>query len=250
MPHVSLKSLFVASVLGVGLTLLSGCVAYIAPGARADLKGLAPADIEAGFAVQPSKPFPATIAAVRLQSSAYSNFNLRQKGGLYNVGKYSVITTREVEDATQVERLTRLPQVTELVGLNRLVLPTRIDSEKDLRLAASRLQADLLLLYTFDTAFYGSDAAKPLTVITLGLSPTRKVRVTTTASAVLMDTRTGFLYGVFETSNGRDTWSTSWGTKEAADLARRENEKAAFQTLVDEIVKAWPALTERYGKRG
>jgi hypothetical protein len=234
----------------IAAAFLSGCAHYIPPGEKADLKALAPADIQEGFAAKPSSPFPAGIAAVRIQAAAYSNYYIEQNGGRYGSGRYSVITAHEVEDQSQIDRIAKLPSIAGLISLNRMLLPARIDSDRDLRLAASRLQAELILLYTFDTAFFDTDASKPLTVITLGLSPTRKIRVTTTASALLMDTRTGYIYSAYESTEKRDTRSTSWGSKDSADEARREAEKAAFAGLVDELVKSWPALLDRYAKKG
>lgn len=55
-------------------------------------------------------------------------------------------------------------------------------------------------VYTFDTSFFDDDLSKPLTIISLGLSPTRKLSVTTTASALLLDTRTGYVYSTYEST--------------------------------------------------
>ncbi len=77
---------------------LSGCSTYIPPGAKADLQVFAPPSIQEGFAAKPTSPFPASIAAVRVQAPTYSNQYLRQNGGPYGSGRYSVIMTREVEE--------------------------------------------------------------------------------------------------------------------------------------------------------
>lgn len=156
--------------------LFTGCASYIAPGAKADLQAFAPADIQQGFAAKATSPFPASIAAVRLQ-------------------------------------------------------------------------ADLVLIYTFDTAFFDIDKAKPLSVITLGLSPTRKITSTTTASALLIDTRTGYIYSAYEASSQAETLATSWGSRDAADEQRRSSERSAFGKLVDETEKSWPRLLERHVKK-
>jgi hypothetical protein len=225
-----------------------GCASYIAPGAKADLQAFAPASIQDGFAAKPTAPFPASIAVVRVQGPAYTNYHLKQMGGTYGPGRYSVITTREVEGDGQLERLSQLPQVAGITAINRMLLPQKLD--RDLREAAARLQADLLFVYTFDTAFFETDLAKPLTVVTLGLSPTRKVQVTTTVSGLLMDTRTGYIYSTYETTKNAETLSTSWGSSDAADEARRQNERLAFQQLVGEFASTWPRLLERHGQKG
>ena len=135
-----------------------------------------------------------------------------------------------------------------LISLNSLLIPRHLDSDLPLREAAARLKADMVLLYTFDTTFHENNAATPLSVVTLGLSPTHHVDVRVTASAILIDTRTGFIYGAMEANQKKETYSTSWGSKQSADQVRREAESSAFKSLVREFEKAWPALVERAHK--
>jgi len=226
--------------------LLCSCASYVPPGPKADLQHLAPPDIQAGFAAKPSSPFPAGIAAVRLQGSGYSNHNLRAYGAKFTRGRYSAITTREVEEDADVARIAALPKVTGLIALNQMLLPPEIHGDRDLREAAARLQADLLLLYTFDTSFLDVDTSRPLSVITLGLSPTRRIAAATTTSALLLDTRTGYIYSAYEATERKDTLATSWNTRDTADAVRRDTERAAFRKLVDEFVSSWPRVLARH----
>ena len=136
-----------------------------------------------------------------------------------------------------------------IVSINRMLLPDRLEGDREIRVAASRLQADLVLLYTFDTSFFDTDMAKPLTVITLGLSPTRKISATTTCSALLLDTRTGYVYSAYEVTETARTIATSWGSRDSADEARRNNEQKAFKKLVDEFVATWPTVLERHRQK-
>jgi hypothetical protein len=84
-----------------------------------------------------------------------------------------------------------------------------------------------------------------LNVITLGLSPTRKVFVRVVASALLLDTRTGFVYAAFDANERRDVRSNAWESRETADRARRDAEQAAFKRLVDEFEKSWARVVEQ-----
>lgn len=236
-----MKSLILLT-LALSVLSLTGCATYLTPGAKADLQAFAPASIQAGFAAKPTRPFPASIAAVRVQAPAYSNYFLRQHGGGYGKGRYSVVMTREVETQAQFDRITALPQVSGLVSLNRMLLPEKLEGDRELREAAARLHADLLLIYTFDTAFYDTDASKPLSVITLGLSPTRKITATTTASALLLDTRTGYIYSAYEVTERDTTLSSSWGSSDSADAVRRKTENRAFDKLINEFTTSWPRL--------
>lgn len=239
-------------ILGLIALLISGCAAnsYIPPGAKADLQAFAPPDIQAGFAAKPTNPFPASIAVVRVQAPTYTNYYLRQRGGTYGSGRYSVILTKEAGEDSQLERVTKLRDVAGLVTINRMLLPQELDGDKAIRGAAARLQADLVFVYTFDTAFFDIDKAKPLTVITLGLSPTRKITASTTCSALLMDTRTGYIYSAYEVTERAETYSTSWGSRDSADEARQNNEQLAFKKLIDEFTSTWPKVLERHKKKG
>lgn len=237
-----------ALILGTAI-LISGCATYIPPGAKADLQVFAPSDIRVGFAAKPTNPFPASIAVVHVQAPTYTNYYLRESGGSYGSGRYSVVPAKEEGEASQLERVTKLPQVAGLASINRMLLPERLEGDEEMRVAASRLQADLVFLYTFDTSFLDADMATPLTVITLGLSPTRKISVVTTCSALLMDTRTGYIYSEYEVTERRQTLSTSWGSGDAADAVRRKSEQEAFKKMVDDLVASWPKLLERYGHK-
>jgi hypothetical protein len=238
-----------ALILGAIALLLSGCATYIPPGGKADLQTFAPPDIQAGFAAKPTNPFPASIAVVRVQASAYNNYYLQQRGGTYGSGRYSVVLAKEVGEDSQLERVGKLQQVAGLVSINRMLLPERLEGDREIRGAASRLQADLVFLYTFDTSFFDTDMAKPLSVITLGLSPTRKISAVTTCSALLIDTRTGYIYSAYEVTERAETFSTSWGSRDSADEARRKNEQEAFKKLIDEFATTWPKVLERHMKK-
>lgn len=236
-------------VLAAISLILSGCATYIPPGAKADLQIFAPPDIQAGFAAKPTSPFPASLAIVRVQAPSYTNHYLQQRGGSYGTGRYSVVLTKEAGEDTQLERVNKLHEIAGLVTLNRILLPEKLEGDREIRGAAARLQADLVFLYTFDTAFFDTDVAKPLSVITLGLSPTRKISAATTCSALLIDTRTGYIYSAYEVTERAETFSTSWGSRDTADEVRRKNEQDAFKKLVDEFVATWPNVMERHRKK-
>ena len=242
-----MKRISIPALLVISLALLPGCeTTYIPPGPKADLQALAPAAIQEGFDARPSNPFPASIAMVRVQSPGYTNYNLRQHGGQYGSGRYTVITAREVETQEQLERVLALPQVAGIVGLNRMLLSPDLQSDQEIREAAARLQADLVMLYTFDTVFFDVDKTTTLSAVTLGFSPTRKITATTTVSALLLDTRTGYVYSAYEATQKETLTANSWGSRDAADEARLETEKRAFGKLVHEFVTTWPQVLARH----
>lgn len=236
--------------LVAALSSLVGCASsYIPPGPKADLQAFAPASIQEGFSVKATSPFPAGIAFVRVQAPEYTNHRFRTNAGVYGTGRYSVVTTRDVEDEKLLERVAHLPQVAGITSINRMLLPQNLNGDRELREAAARLQADLLFVYTFDTSFFETDLAKPMTVVTLGLFPSRKVYVTTTLSALLIDTRTGYVYSTYETSKKAETLSTSWGSSDSADAVRRQNESQTFEQLIGEFTNTWPKVLERHARK-
>lgn len=240
----------VSTSLVILTALFSGCSTYVPPGAKADLAKFAPASIAAEFEKKATNPFPAGVAVARLQASGYSNYRIGRVGRPDKPGSYSVILSREVEDASDIDRVGKLPSIAGIVGLNRMLIGEQIAEERELRFAASKVQADLLFVYTFETAFFDRNLAKPLSVITLGLSPTRKIRAVTTVSALLMDTRTGYIYSAYERTVENDTLATSWGSSDAADAVRVSNEKKAFKELIDEVVSSWSMVLKRHGQTG
>jgi hypothetical protein len=234
--------------LFLGMAVLSGCATYIPPSGRADLGSISSFSMRESFAAEPAAGIPVSIAAVRVQAPQYRSYHTEREGGVYGAGRYSVVTVKEVEDDADLQRLTKLPDVGGFITINRLLIPARLESDQELREAAARLKADMLLLYTFDTSFHDNDASATLKVITLGLSPTRRVFVHVTASALLVDTRTGFIYAALEANERRKTLTNAWESRQSADRARQDAEQAAFKGLVGEFEKNWPAIIKRARK--
>ena len=228
-----------------GLAVTSGCTTYIPPGGRADLVAVSSPSMRASFAAKPAAGFPAGIAVVRIQAPRYRSYYTEREGGVYGQGRYSVITVKEVEDEADIQRIAGLPEVGGLISISTLLLPPKLESDRELREAAARLKADMVLLYSFDTSFHANDASVALNVITLGLSPTRRIYVRVAASALLIDTRTGFIYAALEANEKREATTNAWESRETADRARRNAEKAAFKALVAEFEKNWPRIVER-----
>jgi hypothetical protein len=240
-----MKPLVTLVTLSAAGLFFGGCASYVPPGDRADFSSFASSEINESFARKPTAAFPVGIAMVRVQEPGYQSYSTRHGGGVYGYGQYSVFTTREVESEADVERIAALSDVAGVSGLNRMLLPKELRSDEELRNAAARLKAEMLVLYTFDTAFFDKDLMIPATILTLGAAPTKRVKVHVTASALVMDTRTGFIYATFEASEQREFTGSMWKKPEHADAARLDAERAAFKRLVDEFEGNWPRLVER-----
>lgn len=218
--------------------LASGCATYTTPGAGVKVENLDKADTDIAelLGVEPAALFPARIAVARAQAAGYAS----SSNMCYGTGRYCVITTRDVEPEASYERLSKLPLVAGVALMNRMLLPPTLKSAKDLRQAAAGLKTDLLLVYSLDTGFNIENTdVGPLALVSLGFLPTKKARVTATASAALFDVRTGFIYGVAEASATQEQRGTFWSSSEAVDGARKRAEADAFQKLIPEIEKLW-----------
>lgn len=102
----------------------------------------------------------------------------------------------------------------------------------------------MLMLYTFDTDFFIDDPLKPLTVVTLGLSPNKIVKVTTTASAILMDVRTGYVYGSCESTSRKEQLASAWTDRSAVDRSRLTTEREAFESLLSDFEGLWNRVVD------
>lgn len=233
-----LKIVFLVAVM-----MLSGCASYTTPGGGVQISNLVDEDIGELMSKEPAAVFPANISVARVQAPGYQSYRL----GSFGDGRYSVVTTRDVESEEDFIRLSNLPQVAGLAPLNRILLPTNLDSLKSLREASARLKSDILLVYTFDTSFHaGEQRFAPLNVVSLGFLKNKTVSVTTTVSAAFFDVRTEYLFGIAEATAQETKSASVWSTSDAVDDLRVATEKAAFQKLLPEIEKTWSGIIAQY----
>ena len=87
-------------VLGT-ILILGGCASYTTPGGSVQLSELAETDINELMSKEPAANFPANISIARVQAPGYQSY----KVGSFGTGRYSVVTTREVESEEDFKRL-------------------------------------------------------------------------------------------------------------------------------------------------
>lgn len=227
------------------IVLLSGCATYVTPGGSVRLGDIDREDIAKVASRKPSPNFPARLAIARVQAPDYKSNTMEG----YGSGRFSVVTTQELLSEDHTQALARWPAVAGVALINRLLLPSKLDSLDDLRLSAAKVQADILIVYTIDTTFrvqgrgYG-----PLSVISLGLVPDRDAYVTSTASAVFTDVRTGFVYGLAESTAKASGLTNAWSSSDTVDHKRLEAEKQAFTQLITEATKTWSGIASQYAR--
>jgi hypothetical protein len=256
--------------LFIGIALfclgLCGCTRYTTPGGPAKMsiftdvpkEGMitttkggdfrVPAPEQTDIEIEHREPlanFPANIVYVRVQEPGYKSYTTEGKG----IGAFSVVFARDVEKDEDWEGLNRLVDVAQVGPLSRLLVPEYLQNEKDLRTAAARLNADMLMIYTLDTSFMDRDTSAGLTVITLGLGPTINVRVTCTVSALLLDTRSGYTYGAVEETAVVEKNTSALSSKNAMDNMRLGVERQAFEQFIDEYELLWKNVAQQYSNK-
>jgi hypothetical protein len=227
------------------LAFVSGCAHYQTPGAGVSIPAITDADVADVMSRKPAAQFPAHIVVARVQASGYES----RTGSSYGVGRFSVLTMRDIETEEDFAMLASLPGVAGIGPLNRLLLSPDLRSTQELRQAAAQLRGDIMLLYTVDTQFRArSQLSAPLKVVTLGVFASEKVRIVTTCAAALIDVRTGFVYGVAEGTATDTKSSSAWSTKEVVDKARLKTERDAFSTALKEVAKTWSDINAEYSR--
>jgi len=222
--------------------LLSSCASYVTPGRQADLSTFTDPRVKKAFVAKPEIRFPATVALVRVQESGYRSESTEGVGA----GAYSVVTTRDVETESDIDKLTKLQGMAGVVRLNRLLLPRNLSSDLDLREAAAKLHTDAILVYTVATEFRDNEVIAPLTTLTLGFAPNQRYKITATAAAILMDTKTGYIYGALEEGDSRSGLTIAWGSSSAIEAARKKAERAAFEKLLASVEPFWNRIYQRF----
>lgn len=242
-----MKRLILAACLTV---LLAGCGStYTTPGAGVSLGAISEGDkdISAAFQREAAVTFPARMAVVRVASAGYRSYS---NDSAYGSGAFAIVTTRDIETDESLERLARMPQVAAVAPVSRLLVPVQLNNTRDLRTAAAQLKADVMLVYTIDTRFRtDSTSLGPLQTIALGFLPTEKAVVTATCAFMIVDVRTGFIYGTGETTATEDQRSDFWGSQEAIEQARLKAERKAFEDGLGEVGKLWGSILAEHAAR-
>lgn len=223
---------------------------YVTPGNTVKISALADEDIAKILSNKPASEFPVNIAIARIQSPDYSNYRYRYAYNPQPQAKFSMVLTRDAAEEEAFENLSKMEGVKQASPFNRLLLPYNYTSVKDLRLAAAKMKAQMLLVYTFDTRFtvdtknYG-----PQNVIALGYLKNKEVKVTTTASVALYDVQTEYLYGLAEATGSETKKANAWKKLDEVDNLRLQTEKKSFDKLMVEIQKMWKGVMEEYAKK-
>src|SRR5690349_3131493 len=230
-------------VAALATLFLAACSSYRTPGGGVSIPELTTPNVAEAMARKPAASWPARIIAARVQGAGYQSYSNRS----YGQGRYSVVTTRDIETEADFARLGAMPQVAAVGALNRLLLPGNLESADELRTAAAQLQGDIVFMYTIDTSFRtDTQQIGPLQLVSLGFFPNKKAKVTTTCATAFLDTRTGYVYGVSESTAVEEQRSDVWNSQEALEKARARSERAAFTAALGDVEKLWASIAGRH----
>lgn len=162
---------------------LCGCATYKTPGGAVSIPAITDVGVAEALARQPAAVFPARVIVARVQAPGYQSYS----NAGYGEGRYSVVTTRDIETEEDFARLGAFPGIAGVGPLGRLLLPANLETAQELRRAAAQLRGDIVLLYTFDTSFRtDKQQIGPLRVVSLGLFRNRNSYVTVTCAAAFI----------------------------------------------------------------
>jgi len=229
-------------LIAVIVLLCSGCATYVTPGGAANLDQIDRVHVADGSPQQPAPQLPASFAVSRLQASPYKSYSAEGFGA----GRFSVIVAGEAPTPEQLQLIAKWPSVDNVGVLNSAWLPAKFDSIDDLRGAAAKMQADVLLVYTVDTTFkLHGQTVPPEGSIALGAKEAGPATVSATASAAFVDVRTGYVYGRAEAPASADV-SDLLHAREALDAKRIEVEHDALAQLMVKAAKTWADIAQQF----
>lgn len=239
-------------------SLSTGCASYATPGQGADLqrsgflgtpepiratlsKEIAlktEASIRENLDRQPSARLPARVALAHIQAPTHA-YGPKEE-------HFRLVTRRAFDMSVHYDTLKGLPQIADIAPLSSAFFTGRHSTALDLRNAAATLRADLLMVYTFDTWIRHTDRGGLFSVLTLGLLPDAEALVSTTGSAVLLDTRTGFVYGLLEAGHEEEVEGTIWGIDVKAEEASNRVEEETMHHMVAKFESLWSQILSEH----
>ncbi len=226
------------------VVFMSGCYdSYVTPATGADMGIFHGTLTESGSfrgscTPQPTAQFPVTLAVARIQGAGYYQ----------NEMGYCVVNSPLSGTQATQNGFANLQGISQVVPINKLLIAGRQKSPDTLRHAAASLKAHMLYIYTLDTEQDETDWSSAASLYTLGLSPTVKVEVTTTAMGMLVDTQTGYVYGVMEARAAKEQTAAYMTRQNAWDQCRKITEEEAFEEMNKKFPTMWNDVLSRYGQ--
>jgi hypothetical protein len=185
----------------------------------------------------PAADFPATVATAHVQASWRSHSRRHARSSSYT--GMTLISDPELESAASLNELRGLPGLQSIRPIRSLLVEGDIEGLNDLRRAAATLQADMVMVYTFDTKTRENTTVPVVGVASLGILPNIEQNATSRVTGGLIDVRTGYLYGILEAEGEATQLANGWTSDEARGDAALRAERRALRSFVDAAAELW-----------
>jgi len=231
------KFVMMGGVLAAAGALVS-CDGYTTPSEYSavdhPLRKVKKEEVPSSRNLKPAAKFPARIAMVKVETGYSGNMSLSRN--------------QHVERAEYAKTLGSLPGIAGMVNMNNTMVRSNRVSYASLRKEARNLGADLVAIYKFNTSTHTNNVSTLLSVATLGAAPTNGHRSVSAVSLLIMDARTGYVYGVEQASAEKRALSTSWGNDGASDHAEFRAEQVAMDEIMKKVPGFWKMLYAKHGE--
>lgn len=234
-----IRSVSVVSLCGV-MALAAGCMST---GVRKPT--IHPVVFEPDGNAGPTAQAPARMAVARVGYPEHYH-DAREDGTA------RVLSIYETPEEVSANEFAQLPAALDGVRDVLVIQPDMavhgpVDTPAELRAAARHYRSDLVLAFSVsidrDTDYH----FPILAVLTLGLAPNATAEVDGRAQAVLLDSRTGYIYERFDTT--AETWqlANAWSEGEAEDQSQERVERRLLGQLLEQVKERWPGVAEQIG---
>ncbi|NKF22984.1 hypothetical protein [Solimonas marina] len=217
---------------------LSGCAGYATPGGPAPLDQIKDGSIAGAGTLQPALNLPARLAVARVQAPGYKSQVAEAGDGK----RYGFVGGDHSPSAAQLQMLEHWASVDDVDALAPALVPASLDSLESVRFAAAKIQADVLLAYTYDTHFeVDGKPQAPASKLKLGDAP-KNASIVSTASALFVDVRTGYVFGRASGSATVGDLGDAWHDAESLDAKRIDAENEAFKAMATQAEQVWARI--------
>lgn len=235
---------------------LSGCgtnlgAGYSTPDTH-QIALLSDSDVADDFSRKPAATFPAHLMVARIAGATEDTYGCHRYYGGYGRSALSLDFSDTPKHVELTEVLAKQSGVSGVCSINPLLLmgtPSGDDALlKSIRRAGARVHADIVLVYQLNSARESDSSAPILSLLTLGLAPNYRVESEASVSAILVDVRNGYVYGVWSGADRRNERATGWFAETTAKDSRRASEAAVMDKFISAAPATIKALCDRYGK--
>lgn len=251
--RAKLGRVLVGALMAVMMGAIPGCMPVMI---SRDHGGLQRAEelIESRGINAPAQPTPAAVFPARVAVALvtpfgdYPRHRYREKPPeASSERRFQLVGGRD--PSRIAERFAKLPSLAAAVSLSPQLVPTNFGSDFEPRVAASRLKADMLLIYSlFTEVEMDGVPLGPVSIATFGMIPNKTATASVRASCVLIDVRTGFVYCSARASHQSTDLATRWRTCEAASSAIDAAQGEALDKLWDQFEPAWRETVRLHAK--